>query len=187
MLNKNYKKGSFWKSLLLVPASIVLFLFISCNNEGAADVTENIDVPAIEKPIFYVVEEMPKWHDGSEMLMELRKFVATKLIYPQEAKENGAQGKVFVHFIVTETGKVEIPSPSQLPPEKTSSGEIEDVVVVAYKPINIDNAAPDEKYIQLLKDEAVRVIGEIPDLIPGKQRGVNVSVIFTMPITFALK
>lgn len=187
MLNKNYKKGSFWKSLLLIPAGLVLFVFISCTNEGTTDVTKNTDVPAVEKQIFYVVEEMPKWHDGSEMNMEIRKFIATKLNYPTEAKENGAQGKVYIHFIVTETGKVKIPSPSQLPPEKTNAGEIEDVVVVAYKPINVDDAFPDEKYIQLLKAEAIRVIGEVPDLIPGKQRGVNVSVIFTMPITFALK
>ncbi len=187
MLNKNYKKGSFWKSLLLVPVAIVLFVFISCNNKGAEDVTQNIDVPAEAKQIFYVVEEMPKWNDGSEMNMELRKFIATNLNYPSEAKENGAQGKVFIHFIVTETGKIEIPSPSQLPPEKNSSGEIDEVVVVSYRPINVDDPIPDEKYTQLLKDEAIRVFGEVPDLIPGKQRGVNVSVIFTMPITFALQ
>lgn len=38
MLNKSHKKGSFWKSLLLVPAAIILFFVISCNNQGAKDV-----------------------------------------------------------------------------------------------------------------------------------------------------
>lgn len=70
MLNKNHKKGSFWKSLLLVPAAIILFFVISCNNQGAKDVIQDTDasasanviqdadVPVSEKPLFYVVEEM---------------------------------------------------------------------------------------------------------------------------------
>jgi hypothetical protein len=198
MLNKNYRKGSFWKSLLLVPAALVLFFFISCNNEGIdkdiskeaeaqkKELAKETDTPA-EDQLFYVVEEMPQWPGSDDMVMEIRKFIATNVKYPQEAKENSVQGKIFVHFIITKTGKVIIPDASQLPPSKNGEGEIEEVVVASYKTINQDDPMPEEKYIQLLKDEGARVMGMLPDMIPGKQRGKNVNVVFTMPITFALQ
>ena len=198
MLNKNYRKGSFWKSLLLIPAALVLFFFISCNNEGTDNEISNeaeaqkkglsteTDTPP-EEQLFYVVEEMPQWPGSDDMVMEIRKFIAINIEYPQEAKENSVQGKVFVHFIISKTGKVIIPDASQLPPAKNGEGEIEEVVVVSYRTINADDPMPDEKYIQLLKDEGARVMGTLPDMIPGKQRGKNVSVVYTMPIIFALK
>jgi protein TonB len=49
------------------------------------------------------------------------------------------------------------------------------------------DVSPDEKYVELLKNEAIRVINKLPDMEPGKQRGKNVSVMFTMPINFALQ
>lgn len=187
MLNKNYKKGSFLKSLLLIPATAILFFFIACNNEGVnGDLNAEDKVPA-EEQIFYVVEQMPAWADGGDLPMEMRKFIAKNLIYPDDAKENGVQGKVFVQFIVTSTGDIKIPDPSQLPPEEKDDGKIGEVVVVTYKPINEQEPSADDKYIQLLKDEAVRVINLVPDVIPGKQRGKNVNVIYTMPINFVMQ
>lgn len=186
MLNKNYRKGSFWKSLLLIPAGLILFFFISCNNaEKDKEISIETSTPA-EDQLFYVVEEMPQWPGSDDMIMEIRNFIAKNIKYPDEASENGVQGKVFVHFIITKTGEVIIPEASQLPPEKKGDGKIEEVVVVTYKTINADDPMPEEKYIQLLKDEGARVIGMLPDMIPGKQRGKNVSVVYTMPIIFAL-
>jgi protein TonB len=37
-----------------------------------------------------------------------------------------------------------------------------------------------------LDREAVRVVSSLPDWIPGKQNGKNVSVHYTLPITFRL-
>jgi len=34
--------------------------------------------------------------------------------------------------------------------------------------------------------EALRVINKIPDFIPGKQRGQNVNIKFTIPVNFVL-
>jgi len=34
-----------------------------------------------------------------------------------------------------------------------------------------------------LENEAVKVVGKIPQMIPGKQRGQNVEVIYTLPIS----
>ncbi len=204
MINKNYKKGSFWKGIVLVPVSIVLLFFIACGNEGgmndqagdelhnSAD-NENTNALAenmsksTEEQIFFVVEEMPQWPGEDDMVMAMRNFIAKNLAYPDIAKQNNGEGKVFVHFMVTKSGDVVVPDPSILPPEKDEEGNVGEVVVVAYRPLDADQKVPDDKVIAALEDEAVRVIELMPDLVPGKQRGQNVNVMFTMPIVFKMQ
>ena len=186
MLNKNLKKGSSRKSLWLLPVSLILFFFMACSNEKAEDgsALQQGDTAA-EEEIFYVVEEMPQWPGNDDMILSVRQFIAENLAYPDEAKMNGAQGKVFIHFLVTKTGDVVVPTPDMLPPEKDEKGNPQEVEVVAFRPIEGEEA-PAEEYIQLLKEESIRVMNLMPDMIPGKQQGKNVNVIFTMPITFRL-
>lgn len=40
---------------------------------------------------------------------------------------------------------------------------------------------------KILEQEAARIIGELPKMIPGKQKGKNVNVPFSVPITFKLQ
>lgn len=56
-----------------------------------------------EQPVFLVVEEMPVYPGGDEAM---RQFLVSNIIYPQIAKENNIQGKVFVEFIIEKTGDV---------------------------------------------------------------------------------
>lgn len=66
--------------------------------------TENEAPPVIEQPkpaeIFTVVEEQPTFNG------DLYGFIGSKLKYPDEAKELGIQGKVFVTFVVEKDGSV---------------------------------------------------------------------------------
>ncbi len=57
-----------------------------------------------EAEVFYVVENMPEFPGGTN---EMRKFIATNIIYPEIAKENGITGKVYVQFVVNGKGKIE--------------------------------------------------------------------------------
>jgi protein TonB len=57
-----------------------------------------------EPEIFFIVEEMPEFPGGD---LELRKYIAENVKYPEMARENGIQGKVFVRFCVTELGGVD--------------------------------------------------------------------------------
>ncbi len=57
-----------------------------------------------EAQIFYIVEDMPEFPGGS---LELRKHIAQNVQYPEIAKENGIQGRVFVQFVVNKKGEVE--------------------------------------------------------------------------------
>ena len=186
MLNKNYKLGSRWKLALLLPITAIALLFVSCTEkEGMKG--EELAAPAVEtateSEVFYVVEEMPTFNGGEPI--EFRKYIAKNLRYPKEAIANGVSGKIFVKFIVNCEGKVIIPDKELL--AQAEAKPLDEVVVVAYRGLAEDAETPDEKYIQMLKDEAIRVVAESPDWTPGKQRGKNVSVMFTFPIIFALK
>lgn len=103
--------------------------------------------------VFNVVEQMPVFPGGDSAL---RTFIARGVVYPDDAKKAGIQGKVFITFVV---GK---------------DGNVIDAKIVR-------SASPS------LDKEALRVTGTMPKWTPGKQKGVNVAVQYTIPITFALK
>ena len=48
---------------------------------------------------------------------------------------------------------------------------------------NITMRGPDQN----LEKEAKRIISKLPQMIPGKQRGLSVRVPFSIPITFRLQ
>ncbi len=148
------------------------------------EAAEEISAETYRGEVFYVVEEMPSFQ-GNVDHKEFRMHIARNLIYPKAAAEQGVEGKLFVKFIVTKEGKVEVPDQEKL--AQVEAKPIDEVVVVAYRSLNEDDPKPDDKYIQLLKDEVKRVVLTSPDWIPGKQGGKAVDVIFTFPVTFALQ
>ena len=115
--------------------------------------TKKAEASAMEQQVFQVVEDMPEFPGGD---LELRKFLAENVRYPQDAKDNNEQGTVYVKFIVDKTGKVTEPT--------------------------IVKGSDCES----LDEEAIRVVNTIPDFTPGRQRGQNVAVSLVMPIKFAL-
>jgi protein TonB len=62
------------------------------------------DDDIIEKDsIFIVVEDMPRFNNGDPQL-EFRKYIAANLEYPDEAQQNGVEGRVVVTFVIDEKG-----------------------------------------------------------------------------------
>ena len=53
--------------------------------------------------VYQIVEEMPQYPRGETALM---KYVAQNVVYPQEAREKGISGRVFVSFIVEKDGSI---------------------------------------------------------------------------------
>ncbi|MCK4663484.1 MAG: energy transducer TonB [Bacteroidales bacterium] len=79
--------------------------------DSEADQDTEVEIVDIEDdeededaPIFFIVEDMPEFPGGD---LELRKFIAQNVKYPEIAKENGIQGKVFIQFVVNKKGLVE--------------------------------------------------------------------------------
>lgn len=99
------------------------------------------------------VEQMPVFPGGDAALA---KFLNNNIHYPSMAQENGIQGLVSVHFVVSATGS------------------ITDVQIIG--------AAKGGG----LEEEALRVIKKMPAWKPGRQNGRNVAVYFTVPVNFRL-
>jgi len=66
--------------------------------------TDLLPPEPVEKPPFhFIVEEMPEFPGGQKAFM---KFISKNVKYPRHAKNMDMEGKVFVEFIIDETGKV---------------------------------------------------------------------------------
>ena len=123
----------------------------------------------IEEPeIFTIVEDMPVFPGcegaGSKAEMEqctnieIQKFIGKNTKYPAMARDAGVSGRVFVRYMIDENGKV--------------------------RDITIVRGVPGGKS---LEKESMRVIGELPKMKPGKQRGKAVRVQYTVPVNFKLQ
>jgi TonB family protein len=109
----------------------------------------------ISEMIFQYAEE-PATFDGGEQA--LLKFIQNNTHYPDKAKDENRQGKVFVSFVVNRYGKVE------------------NVQVIKAPPKGEDFAA-----------EAVRVVKMMPPWKAAKMAGRRVSLNVAQPINFSLK
>jgi len=62
--------------------------------------------PEIEEPVFYVVEQMPRFQ-GSDDIDVFMQYIAENLAYPEKAKKKNISGTVSVQMVVTSEGKVD--------------------------------------------------------------------------------
>lgn len=140
----------------------ILILILVPLVANAQDSTETIVQPVVPQPpettisdeIFLVVEDMPEYPGGQEAMVA---FINNNIEMPAEAEEVGAEGRVFVEFIIDTAGKM------------TNLRVIKDGVGFG------------------CAKEALRVMNLMADQItwkPGKQRGRKVKVKYRCPITF---
>lgn len=105
----------------------------------------------------YIKAEVDPSFNGGDAAMS--KYLRENLKYPDEARDNGQEGTVFVDFVVDAHGRVR---------EVVASDVVgEDVDI-------------------LLKEEAVRVVASMPAWNAGLQQAKAVDVSFSIPITFEL-
>ncbi|SEW56208.1 energy transducer TonB [Chitinophaga arvensicola] len=86
----------------------------------------------------------------------LAKYLGKNIRYPHLAQENGIQGTVFIQFVVNRDGTI-----SQVKTNGAAKGGG-------------------------LEEEAIRVVGKMPNWKPGKQNGQTVAVFFNLPVRFTL-
>ena len=122
---------------------------IEITTKNNAGIDSNIDVNSVH----LVVEEMPEFPGGKGALMN---FITANIKYPTQASADKVEGRVFVNFVVSPTGKV-------------TNAKI------------VKGFGNHE-----LNDEAIRVVSKMPDWKPGKEKGVAVNVSYTIPIEFKL-
>ena len=121
LLRKNSSSG-LSKGMILISLLIALFFVSSCSNqeEGASDIIEGADEQVKENDIktseqefpykeengskvYLKTEEMPTFKGGG--VLAFRKYIQKNLDYPEGAKKEGLEGKVFVKFVINEEGE----------------------------------------------------------------------------------
>jgi protein TonB len=118
-------------------------------------VEEEIDE---SEEIFTVLEDPATFQGGG--IAEFRKWVMSKMKYPQIAQENGIQGNVVIEFVVDEEGKI---------------GRIK--VLQSPDPVLTEAA------VKVLEEANKLKKG----WKPGKQRGKAVKQKFVLPVAFKLQ
>ena len=183
-----------FKLLLVIPAALALFYVFACTSTES-DLSAR-DIPGTEEEsLVYLKPDVAAEPAGG--VMEFRRFIAKNLIYPDEAKKNGVQGKIFIQFVIDENGKV-IPNVENngklAPPPSTGDSaapettNAEGIVVVGYRSVDGDESAEyTDEHKQLLIDEAIRVIQLPYEWTPAKKDGKPVKTQWTMPIQFLLQ
>jgi hypothetical protein len=180
-----------YKVLLALPLAAILFFIFACSQNDNEMFADQETKKAEESLVFLKPDVMAEFPGGN---MEMRKYVATNLKYPEEAAKNGVAGKFYIQFVINEEGKVEqfvnqkysgeVPPPP--PPPDAETIKEQGVNVVKVRKAD-ENASYDPRHIELLEEEALRVILSMPTFSPAMKDGKPVKVMFTMPINFILQ
>ena len=85
---------------LAIPGDVVVFEEI----EGEMpEIFPEVGEVEGESDVYQIVEQMPKFPGG---VAELFHYISKNIHYPQEAKEKGIQGRVFIGFVIEKDGRV---------------------------------------------------------------------------------
>lgn len=138
---------------LFVLSILIFMLFSFSNGMASNNFSLNPCDTIFDDEVLMVVEKMPVFTGGE---IALRRFIAENVKYPEKAKKNDVQGKVFVHFVVDTNGKIQN--------VKIARGV---------------NALLDAEAVRVIKS-----LPNFEK--PGYQRGKAVNVYYTVPINFQL-
>ena len=117
MITKHEKaKGFWWKLLAALP---VLAILLIANARVSAQQTKNVDKSIHEMKtseitdievrnadndtVYDVVEVAPEFPGGMD---QMAKYLSENINYPEEAKDKGISGRVFISFVVEKDGSV---------------------------------------------------------------------------------
>ena len=105
MMKKNRSgRLSRLKALLVLPFVVVLFMAFSCKNNTEDVNLQSSTVTQNSGKADKTIDKMPEYPGGQAAMT---KFIIDNVKYPEAAKTAGIQGKVFVTFTVTKTGKLD--------------------------------------------------------------------------------
>lgn len=109
-----------------------------------------------EIPLFKECENSPIYGQKKCFKKQINRHVKLNLKYPERSYKSGIQGRVLANFVIDKNGKVTITN-----------------TLFPYKG-------------EQLRDEAKRIINELPAFIPGKQGNSNVSVQYSLRVMFII-
>ena len=136
-----------------------------------------------DDPVFEVTEEPAQYPGGQAALMQ---YLAQNIRYPKISAENGVQGRVLVQFVVEKDGSLSNFAVVKKSGDTITKNAQSGITVKALGSATEESKVPQEAF-DALNAEAVRVLREMPKWTPAKQRGQEVRMRYTLPITFRLQ
>jgi len=127
---------------IVTSAVLAVSIFAAACTQQSLNLTEEFDSPAQLKTAEY---------------SGLGEYLGSNIKYPESAKKDSAEGKVFIEFIVSKDGSI-----------------INPIVVKS-------------SYNAALDAEALRVVKSMPNMIPANKDGEPVNTKFVLPVSFKLK
>lgn len=103
MLNTNHKKINSWKWTVSLVVACVLFVVVACQEQVKSSNDNSVKSDIAKNDVYSVVDEAATPIDGINSYYE---FVASNLKYPDQARQMGIEGKVFVEFVVQKDGSI---------------------------------------------------------------------------------
>ena len=116
----------------------------------------------------------PQYKGGIPALIQ---FLSSNIKYPEYCDSYGITGKVYVQFVVDETGELENISVIKTEVQRT----------IRLQLTIQEQTETVRKCGMLFQAEAIRVVEKMKDWIPATRYGHPVKVKFTLPVTFKLK
>lgn len=110
-------------------------------------------MPQDSSMVYDFPEKMAQYPGGADAMDQ---FIRQNLVYPEDLKNAGVQGKVYVQFIVEKDGTI--------------------------TNITVRRSSRNDR----LDQEAIKVIEKMPNWVPGSVRGKKVRAKQTLPIQFVL-
>jgi len=89
------------KNLTLIS---ILLLLLSTTVFAQKNGGKSNQLEILNDSTFTQVEELPSFEGGMTAFYE---YVQKNMLYPEEARKNKVEGKVFIEFVVTKSGKIE--------------------------------------------------------------------------------
>lgn len=126
---------------------------------------QEVKIVKHQDTVYFKTDKVATFRGGNDALF---KFLIETIKYPENAKKQGAEGKVFVKFTVSKEGYTNATSASV----KRSAG----------------NKELDDEAIRVVQALAQKEVAETkPSWIAGEKNGKPVSTEFTLPLAFKLE
>jgi TonB family protein len=110
MTTNKRKSGQLGIILIMLPVALIALMCTKTSMDPFLDITppqgDRLSVPqkSPDGSVYFVVEEMPNFQDGGQDAF--RRYIGENIRYPEDAKAEGIDGRVFVQFIVKADGTV---------------------------------------------------------------------------------
>ncbi len=181
MLKKDHTKKTFkLKYIFVLPVLLLLFFTFSCNKENEIQKPENNE----KEPIFENTE-----------IVEVTKNETIKPVIKSEVENNEESENYLVaqknpEFPGGEQTLRQLIADKMKYPKEAMEKSISGTVYLRFlieKTGKVSIVEIQKGVHELLDNEAIRVIKELPYFIPGEQDGKKVNVWFSIPVAFKLK